>query len=184
MLAIITGACAAAGANIVDAQIFTTTDGMALDTISVSRAFDNDEDELRRAARVARSIEQALKGDIRIAEVVASQHKKRSNTRAFHVLSEVVIDNALSGRTTVVEISGLDRPGLLYELTTALGKLNLNIASAHIATFGEKVVDVFYVTDLTGSKVLHAGRLKTIESTLKSALESGLDAKRDAETVK
>ena len=184
LLAIITGACAAAGANIVDAQIFTTTDGMALDTISVSRAFDNDEDELRRAARVARSIEQALKGDIRIAEVVASQHKKRSNTRAFHVLSEVVIDNALSGRTTVVEISGLDRPGLLYELTTALGKLNLNIASAHIATFGEKVVDVFYVTDLTGSKVLHAGRLKTIESTLKSALESGLDAKRDAETVK
>ena len=184
LLAIITGACAAAGANIVDAQIFTTTDGMALDSISVSRAFDNDEDELRRAARVARSIEQALKGDIRIAEVVASQHKKRGNNRAFHVLSEVVIDNALSSRTTVVEVSGLDRPGLLYELTTALGKLNLNIASAHIATFGEKVVDVFYVTDLTGSKVLHAGRIKTIETTLKSVLENGPDTKRDTEAAK
>jgi [protein-PII] uridylyltransferase len=184
LLAIITGACAAAGANIVDAQIFTTTDGMALDTISVSRAFENDEDELRRAARVARSIEQALKGDIRIAEVVASQHKRRANHKAFHVLSEVVIDNALSSRTTVVEVSGLDRPGLLYELTTALGKLNLNIASAHIATFGEKAVDVFYVTDLTGSKVLHAGRIKTIETTLKSVLENGLDAKRGADGAK
>ena len=49
LLAIITGACAAAGANIVDAQIFTTTDGLALDTIFIRRAFDMDEDELRRA---------------------------------------------------------------------------------------------------------------------------------------
>lgn len=184
LLAIITGACAAAGANIVDAQIFTTTDGMALDTISLSRAFENDEDELRRAARVARSIEQALKGDIRIAEVVASHHKKRTNHKAFHVLSEVVIDNALSSRTTVVEVSGLDRPGLLYELTTAIGKLNLNIASAHIATFGEKAVDVFYVTDLTGSKVLHSSRIKTIETTLKSVLENAHETKTALETTK
>ena len=48
----------------------------------------------------------------------------------------------------MVEVTGLDRPGLLYELTTTLSKLNLNIASAHVATFGERVVDVFYVTDL------------------------------------
>ena len=125
-----------------------------------------------------------MKGDIRIAEVVASQHKKRTNHKAFHVLSEVVIDNALSSRTTVVEVSGLDRPGLLYELTTALGKLNLNIASAHIATFGEKAVDVFYVTDLTGSKVLHAGRIKTIETTLKSVLESAHETKTALQSVK
>ena len=53
----------------------------------------------------------------------------------------------------MIEVSGLDRPGLLYELTTALGRLNLNIASAHVATFGERAVDVFYVTDLTGTKI-------------------------------
>ena len=62
----------------------------------------------------------------------------------------------------MIEISGLDRPGLLYDLTTALGKLNLNIASAHIVTFGEKAVDVFYVTDLTGTKITHAGRQAAI----------------------
>ena len=53
----------------------------------------------------------------------------------------------------MVEVTGLDRPGLLYELTTTLSKLNLNIASAHVATFGERVVDVFYVTDLTGAQI-------------------------------
>ena len=79
---------------------------------------------------------------------------------------EVTIDNSLSNRQTVIEVSGLDRPGLLYDLTTALGKLNLNIASAHIVTFGEKAVDVFYVTDLTGTKVTHAGRQAAIRRAL------------------
>jgi [protein-PII] uridylyltransferase len=167
LLAIITGACAAAGANIVDAQIFTTNDGIALDTIFVSRAFDEDEDELRRAARIAQGIERALKGEIKIAEAVAARAPQRGNaSKTFSVVPEVVLDNAVSNKFTVVEISGLDRPGLLYELTTALGKLNLNIASAHIATFGEKAVDVFYVTDLTGGKVGHAARQATITRTL------------------
>jgi len=171
LLAIITGACAAAGANIVDAQIFTTTDGMALDTIFVSRAFDRDEDELRRADRVARHIERALKGEIRISEAVAARGRDRpAASRTFQVPPDVVIDNALSARHTVLEVSGLDRPGLLYELTTALGKLNLNIASAHIATFGEKAVDVFYVTDLTGSKIINAARHATIRRQLLEVL--------------
>ena len=73
LLSIIAGACAAAGGNIVDAQIFTTTDGFALDTIFVSRAFDRDEDELRRAARIARSIEQALRGEIRVSEIISAK---------------------------------------------------------------------------------------------------------------
>jgi len=53
----------------------------------------------------------------------------------------------------VIEVSGLDRPGLLYELTTAISKLNLNIASAHVSTFGERARDVFYVTDLLGAQI-------------------------------
>ncbi|WP_243374971.1 [protein-PII] uridylyltransferase [Microvirga solisilvae] len=166
LLAIVTGACAAAGGNIVDAQIFTTTDGMALDTIVLSRAFDRDEDELRRAERVAKAIERALKGEVKIADLVESRKPSKSSSKAFHVPPEVNIDNSLSSRQTVIEVSGLDRPGLLYDLTTALGKLNLNIASAHIVTFGEKAVDVFYVTDLTGTKVTHAGRQATIRRTL------------------
>jgi [protein-PII] uridylyltransferase len=66
----------------------------------------------------------------------------------------------------VVEVTGLDRPGLLYELTTTLSKLNLNIASAHVATFGERVVDVFYVTDLTGAQITTPARQAAIKRAL------------------
>ena len=53
----------------------------------------------------------------------------------------MIIDNTPSNLFTVIEVNGLDRTGLLYELTSALSELNLNIGSAHISTFGERVVD-------------------------------------------
>ena len=68
----IAGACAAAGGNIVDAQIFTTTDGLALDTIFVSRAFELDHDELRRGRRIAATIEKTLRGEVRLADIGAA----------------------------------------------------------------------------------------------------------------
>jgi [protein-PII] uridylyltransferase len=68
-------------------------------------------------------------------------------------------------------VAGLDRPGLLYELTNALSDLNLDITSAHITTFGEKAVDVFYVTDLTGHKIESKPRQKTIRDALRKVFE-------------
>ena len=79
-------------------------------------------------------------------------------TSAFTIAPEALIDNTLSVRSTVLQVSGLDRPGLLFDLTQALSDLNLNIASAHIATVGEKAVDVFYVVDLTGAKITSPAR--------------------------
>jgi [protein-PII] uridylyltransferase len=166
LLSIIAGACAVAGANIVDAQIFTTTDGLALDTIAVTREFDRDEDEARRAGRVAETIEQALRGDLKLPEVVGRRVPAKSRLKAFAVEPEVMINNQWSHRYTVVEITGLDRPGLLYDLTTTLSKLNLNITSAHVATFGERVVDVFYVTDLLGAKITSPTRQAAIKRAL------------------
>ena len=149
----IAGACAAAGGNIVDAQIFTTTDGLALDTIFVSRAFELDDDELRRGQRIASNIERTLKGEVRLAEITPQKETRDLRRGAFAIEPEVTVDNGVSRRYTVVEVSGLDRPGLLRDLTASLSSLNLNIGSAHIATFGEKAVDAFYVTDLTDQKV-------------------------------
>ncbi len=172
LLAIITGACAAAGANIVEAQIFTTTDGLALDTIFISRAFVEDGDELRRAERVARHIVQSLKGEIRLPDEIALRAASRSQEAAFSIAPDVVIDNLASDKNTVIEVTGLDRPGLLYELTTVLGKMSLNINSARIVTFGEKAVDVFYVTDLTGGKLIQPQRQSALKRNLLAVFET------------
>jgi len=171
LLALITGACAAAGANIAGAQIFTTTDGMALDTILIQREFPEEEDERRRAERIAELVRKALRGELWLREAVARAYKPQQRIRAFTVEPRVIIDNQSSNRFTVIEINGLDRIGLLYDLTEGLYKLNLNIASAHVTTFGEKAVDVFYVTDLTGAKIENATRHKQIENALGNILK-------------
>ena len=170
LLSIIAGACALAGANIVDAQIYTTTDGLALDTIAISREFELDEDEARRAARIGDAIEKAVRGQIKLPEVVPKRAPPKGRLKAFAIEPEVTINNQWSQRYTVVEVTGLDRPGLLYELTTTLSKLNLNIASAHVATFGERVVDVFYVTDLLGAKITTPTRQAAIKRPLHRAV--------------
>jgi len=174
LLSNIAGACAVAGGNIVDAQIFTTTDGLALDTISISREFDRDEDEERRAGRIAEGIEKALRGEVRLPEVVARRGKQRYT--AFSIAPEIAINNAWSDRYSVIEVSGLDRPGLLYDLTNTLSRLNLNIASAHVATFGERAVDVFYVTDLTGGKIRSVQRTAAIRKALAQLFEAPPEA--------
>ena len=180
LLSFIAGACASTGANIVDAQIYTTTDGMALDTIAITRAFDRDEDEARRAERIAAAIEKALQGSLQLPDVVTRRVASRGRIKAFAIEPEVTINNQWSNRYTVVEVSGLDRPGLLYELTATLSKLNLNIASAHVATFGERAVDVFYVTDLLGAKISSPTRNATVKRALIGLFSETREARRAA----
>jgi [protein-PII] uridylyltransferase len=180
LLSTIAGACAASGANIVDAQIYTTTDGRALDTIAVTREFELDEDEARRAQRITGMVEKALRGDVRLPEMLAKRAASKGRQRAFALEPEVTINNNWSTRYTMVEVTGLDRLGLLFELTAALSKLNLNIASAHVATFGERVVDVFYVTDLFGAKIASATRQAAIKRALMSLFASRAETEQKA----
>jgi [protein-PII] uridylyltransferase len=98
--------------------------------------------------------------------LLAKRRSMPSPLDTFKVEPDVVINNALSDQFTVIEVAGRDRTGLLFELTSALSDLNLDIASAHITTYGEKAVDVFYVTDLTGKKLVALPRQKAIRERL------------------
>ncbi|MET3853254.1 [protein-PII] uridylyltransferase [Rhizobium sp. OAE497] len=179
LLAVIAGACAAAGANIVDAQIFTTSDGRALDTIHVSREFPNDEDELRRAATIGRMIEDVLSGRKRLPEVIATRTKNRKKSKAFVIPPSVNITNNLSNKFTVIEVECLDRAGLLSEITAVLSDLSLDIQSARITTFGEKVIDTFYVTDLVGQKITSDSKRSNITARLKAVMAGEEDELRE-----
>lgn len=176
LLALFAGACAAAGANIIGAHISTTRDGLALDTFLLQREFPDEADEARRMARIVRNIERALNGEVRMAELMAKRRPAERRITAFTVEPEAIINNALSDQFSVIEVSGRDRPGLLYDLTSTLSDLNLDITSAHITTYGEKAVDVFYVTDLTGRKVFSEQRQATIRERLSGVLAHSTEA--------
>ena len=174
LLALFAGACAANGANIAGAHISTTRDGFALDTFILQREFPNDEDELRRGTRIGETIQKILNGDVRLSALLAKRRPATAKHDAFTVEPEVIINNALSDAHTVIEVAGRDRTGLLYDLTSTLSDLSLDITSAHITTFGEKAVDVFYVTDLTGKKIETETRQKTIRERLEKVLTGPL----------
>jgi [protein-PII] uridylyltransferase len=177
-VAMIAGACTCAGANIVGAQISTMRDGHALDTIRLQRQFDRSDDEERRARRIAKTIQELMEGTLKIEDIMRNRPKLKGALKAFSVEPQVVIDNTLSDDLTVIEINCLDRPGLLFDLTSELFDLKLDIASAHIATFGEKAVDVFYVTDLAFKKLTNMTRQTAIRRRLHDVLTKGalLDA--------
>jgi len=171
LLAIFAGACAATSARIVGAHIYTTRDGMALDTLSIQRAFPEDEEELERAERIAQAVQAMLAGKRDLKTLMAEKRRAKPKLEPFRVEPQVIIDNTLSNDLTVIEVNGLDRIGLLYDLADALASLNLNITSAHVATFGEKAIDVFYVTDRAGKKIESGWARTMVCEKLGEALE-------------
>jgi [protein-PII] uridylyltransferase len=168
----ISGALAVAGASIVDARIHTMTNGMALDTFWIQDAAGGTFDAPHRLARLAVLIEQALSGRIRLAAEIRKVSKLLlgRRMRAIHVPPRVVIDNHASNTHTVLEVNGRDRPGLLHDVTGAISDQGLQIASAHVTTYGVRAVDVFYVKDVFGLKVENERKLTTLRTALLKAL--------------
>jgi [protein-PII] uridylyltransferase len=178
----IAGALAVCGANIVDAKIVTMSNGMALDTFWVQDATGGPFDRPDKLAKLAVVFERVLTGDLKPHRELARPPGFPSRTRVFTVTPRVLVDNKASGSHTVIEVNGRDRPGLLFELTRALTALNLQISSAKISTYGEKVVDVFYVKNLFGHKVEHPAKLGEIRDKLEAVLANGNEAAPAAAT--
>jgi [protein-PII] uridylyltransferase len=166
----IAGALALAGANIVDAKILTMSNGMALDTFWVQDRSGGAFDEPEKLAKLAHLFENVLAGRVKPHVELYAPEAIPSRTSVFTVAPRVLIDNKASQTHTVIEVNGRDRPGLLFELTRALTALNLQISTAKISTYGEKVIDVFYVKDLFGHKVEHERKLKDIREHLTAVL--------------
>ena len=166
LLSLIAGACTMCEASIIGAQIFSTRDGQALDTFRLRRAFTSDEDEKVRATRIIDTVKQLLQGKRQILIDLGKESRHNRRLKPFTLPASVEVSNTLSEKFTVIEVMGLDRTGLLHQLTRSISDLNLTIGSAHIGTYGEKAVDVFYVTDLTGHKIESKARQRTIRDTL------------------
>jgi [protein-PII] uridylyltransferase len=170
LFARIAGALAVAGATIVDAKIHTLTNGKALDSFSVQDADGGAFDRPEKLARLAVMIDQAREGRLRSLDDLRSRMSGPARLKAFTVSPRVLIDNTVSATHTVIEVNGRDRPGLLYDIGSALAQLTIQIATAKVSTFGEQVVDVFYVKDRFGFKIEKEDAIAGIRTQLLLAL--------------
>ncbi|MDJ0629299.1 MAG: [protein-PII] uridylyltransferase [Rhodobacter sp.] len=166
------GALALVGANIKDGRTFTSKDGWATAAFWIQHA-DGTPYDASRLPRLRDMIEKTLKGEVKAKEAMVTRDRLKKREAAFRVPTSITFDNDGSEIYTIIEVDTRDRPGLLFDLTRAMANANVYIASAVIATYGEQVVDSFYVKDMFGLKFYSEAKQKSLEKKLREAIERG-----------
>jgi len=168
------GALALVGANVVDARTYTSKDGYATPVFWIQDG-DGNPFEASRLDRLKKTIMKTLRGEVKTTEALKSRDKIKKRERAFRVPTTITFDNEGSEIYTIIEVDTRDRPGLLFDLTRTMANSNVYIASAVIATYGEQVVDSFYVKDMFGLKFHSQSKQRTLEKRLRDAITSGAE---------
>ncbi|WP_299503436.1 [protein-PII] uridylyltransferase [uncultured Roseobacter sp.] len=172
------GALALVGANVVDARSYTTKDGMVTDAYWIQDAEGNPYDAAR-LPRLRQMIEKTLRGEVVARDALKSRDKVKKRERAFKVPTHITFDNEGSEIYTIIEVDTRDRPGLLYDLARTLAAANVYIANAVIATYGEQVVDTFYVKDMFGLKYYAESKQRSLEKKLRQAIDEGVERAKE-----
>ncbi|MEX2275917.1 MAG: ACT domain-containing protein [Actinomycetota bacterium] len=164
LLSLVAGALSLAGLSILSAQVFTTEDDVAMDLFEIEGSFEGDVAEERwRTFRSA--LRKAIEGKSSLEHRVADKrrHYPVSTPRSA---VKITVDNEASDFFTVIEVGAPDRLGLLYDITRTLAELGLDVHLAKVATYGERVIDAFYVRDTVGRKIVDTAALGGIERIL------------------
>jgi [protein-PII] uridylyltransferase len=190
----ISGVMAAQGLEIFDAQIVTRNDGIVVNTFQASDPDFAGAPPVERLDDTAETIIGVLKGSESVEQLRSRKIRfsSASPASAERHASEVVIDNKISDRFTVIDVFADDTQGLLYVITHAIFRLGLSVQSARISTRLDDdiqqslrtggrhdVVDVFYVTDQHGEKIEDQGRLEEIRSTIKQDIDRFMNPQVD-----
>ena len=168
----LTGALSSMEINIVNAKIFTNSSNIAIDVIWIQDKENRPIFDNSRIERIKEKILNFINTDIKNGVSSTSRLNNR-RINAFTVPIVVKIMNNISSNYTVIEVSGKDRPSILHELAKTINHLDLNLFRAQVATFGERVVDVFYVLDSKNKKIEHHNSKKLIERELLRVLSNG-----------
>jgi [protein-PII] uridylyltransferase len=144
-------ALSASGANIVAAHLYDAGEGRVLDVFDVqdSRGLPMGADHPHALERLITDLKAAAAGGDGVKRPGRAPAPTRRHA-AFIISPLVRIDRKASADYTVIEVSGRDRLGLLYDIARQLADANLSIRSAHVGAYGERVHDVFYVEMLNG----------------------------------
>lgn len=167
LFAKVSGALALNGVRILTAQGFTRADGAAIEVFHCAGSLEPSIDDARWD-RITADVRRALTGRLSLELRLREKRKDyaRRPKKGKREAPRVLIDNGVNDFSTVVEVHCPDRIGLLFDITSTLADLALDIQVAKIATYGEDVVDVFYVRDLEGQKVVDPEHIAEIERAL------------------
>ncbi|MHA3916629.1 [protein-PII] uridylyltransferase [Halovulum sp. GXIMD14793] len=168
------GALSLAGADVVDARTYTTSDGY------VTAIFWLQDREGRpfasqQMARLRKSVARTLSGEVIAQEEFRTKDKIKKREKDFIVPTEITIDNDGSEICSIIEVDTRDRPGLLYDLSRTLTDCGISISSALVTTYGEQAVDSFYVKDLFGHKLHSKSKQERVVNRLREAIRQGAE---------
>ncbi|MBN1931600.1 MAG: [protein-PII] uridylyltransferase [Desulfobacterales bacterium] len=155
------------GLDILEAQVYTWRNNIALDILEVTPPPDQIFED-KRWEQTASDLSSALAGEL---DLTVALNKKITASKSLKILAperpcRVVVDNKSSSFFTIIEVFAYDFPGLLFGITDALFSCGLDIWIAKIATKVEQVVDVFYVRDFDGQKVDAPESIAAIEAAI------------------
>jgi [protein-PII] uridylyltransferase len=162
------GAIAAQNLNVLRAQVYTSNNGIMLDTFQITDADGRICDYEKAWESVHEELRSALTNRSRPPE---PGRYGRNARQGFVVPAKIEFDNDSSENFTIIDVTAADRIGLLYGITKTLYDLNLDIGSAKIVTEGTKALDSFYVTDLLREKIVDEGRLEKIRDAVRAVME-------------
>lgn len=165
LFASLVGAIVSRGANIVTANAFTSLDNEVIDSFILQTPQGDvfaDKDPMR-VEKLVGDVERALMEEVDPGEIPTRRGRREA---AFIVEPMVQIRNDVSSDCTVVDLTGRDRPGLLYDVADVLAGMDLSIRSAHVGSYGERVFDAFYIQTPAGEKL----SARDVQSTLRRRL--------------
>lgn len=172
LFASVAGALASFGLNILKAEAFANQQGTILDTFVFSDPNRSLELNPSEVERLQVTLERVLLGKVAVKDLLRYRPKPTLPSRRSTILPKVAFDNSASESATLLEITSEDRPGLLYDVASALSSEGCNIELVLVDTEAHKAMDVFYISagdkKLTDEKKerLHAALMKALSPTL------------------
>ncbi len=177
-LAQIVGTLTANGINILSAQLFTLATGMVIRHFRVDSGKGAAIEDPTVWQRLETDLREVLAGRTEVRELIRSRRRDvlaRPAQTGTLPQTKVEFDNLVSEAYTILDIRTQDRLGLLYLIASTLSELSVDVRSAKITTETEQVVDVFYVTNKDGSKLVDDGRRERLRQALERALSEGFN---------
>ena len=172
LFSLISGLVSASGYDVVNAKIITRSDGYALDTFFIQNKNRQPIIEEHSKKKLLKIISQGLEGNFNVEKALNKRWEEiPARFRAIKAPTRVIIDNNMSDEYSILEIKCKNAPGVLYRITKVITSLGLQINTANVSTYGDRVVDIFYIKDAFGLKIDNNKSVDKVKMSILKTLE-------------